>query len=207
MRPLLRFRSRRGGPGGESGLVPPVGGNGGGRGETTGKTRARLRRRGLTGGLAVDGRMHEREIRLYELVEPTVGSLGFDLVGVLWRDGCSRSLVRIYIDKDEGVTVDDCARVSHRINGLLDVEDPIPGGYDLEVSSPGVDRPLFVERDFARHAGAGLQVTLRSPFAGRRRFTGTLGGYADGVVLVDEHGMEHRFAISEIETARLVPHW
>jgi len=151
--------------------------------------------------------MNEREIRLYELVEPTVGSLGFELVGVLWRDGRSRSLVRIYIDRDEGVTVDDCARVSHRVNGLLDVEDPIPGEYDLEVSSPGADRPLFVERDFARYAGAGLKVTLRDPSAGRRGFTGTLGGYADGVVLVDEHGMEHRFAISEIESARLVPQW
>ena len=151
--------------------------------------------------------MRERETRLYELIEPTVNSLGFELVGVLWRQGQSRSLVRIYIDHDEGVTVDDCARVSHRVNGLLDVEDPMPGEYDLEVSSPGVDRPLFVERDFVRFAGADLKLTLRSPFAGRRQFAGTLGGYRDGVVLVDEHGMEHRFAISEIESAKLVPHW
>ena len=151
--------------------------------------------------------MRERETRLYELIEPTVNSLGFELVGVLWRAGHSRSLIRVYIDHDEGVTVDDCAGVSHRVNGLLDVADPIPGGYDLEVSSPGVDRPLFVERDFARYAGADLKVTLCSPFAGRRRFTGTLGGYRDGVVLVDEHGMEHRFAISEIESAKLVPQW
>ena len=151
--------------------------------------------------------MHEREVRLYELIEPTVSSLGFELVGVQWRDGRPRGLIRIYVDHDEGVTVDDCARVSHRVNGLLDVEDPMPGGYALEVSSPGVDRPLFVERDFARYAGADLKVTLRSPSAGRRRFTGTLGGYEDGVVLVDEYGMEHRFAISDIESARLVPQW
>ena len=151
--------------------------------------------------------MHEREARLYELIEPTVGSLGFELVGVLWRDRRSRGLVRVYIDHDEGVTVDDCARVSHRVCGLLDVEDPVPGEYDLEVSSPGADRALFVERDFVRFAGAGLEVTLRGPCAGRRRFTGTLGGYEDGVVLVDEHGVEHRFAISEIESARLVPQW
>lgn len=151
--------------------------------------------------------MREREMRLYGLIEPTVSSLGFELAGVLWRDRQSRSLIRIYIDHDEGVTVDDCARVSHRVTGLLDVEDPIPGEYDLEVSSPGVDRPLFVERDFVRFAGADLKVTLRSPFDGRRRFTGTLGGYRDGVVLVDEQGMEHRFAISEIESARLVPQW
>ncbi len=152
--------------------------------------------------------MREREIRLYGLIEPTVSSLGFELVGVQWRDdGRPRSLIRVYIDHDEGVTVDDCARVSHRVNGLLDVEDPMPGEYDLEVSSPGADRPLFVERDFVRHAGADMKVTLRSPFAGRRRFTGTLGGYADGVVLVDEQGMRHRFAISEIESARLVPQW
>ena len=151
--------------------------------------------------------MRERETRLYELIEPTVHSLGFELVGVLWRDRRPRSLIRVYIDHSEGVTVDDCARVSHRVNGLLDVADPMAGEYDLEVSSPGMDRPLFVERDFVRFAGADLMVTLRSPFAGQRRFTGTLGGYRDGVVLVDEHGMEHRFAISEIESARLVPQW
>ena len=151
--------------------------------------------------------MRERETRLYRLLEPTVNSLGFELVGVLLQDGPSRSLVRVYIDHDEGVTVDDCARTSHRVTGLLDVEDPMPGGYDLEVSSPGVDRPLFVERDFVRFAGADLKLTLLEPFAGRRRFTGTLGGYRDGVVVVDEHGMEHRFSISEIESARLVPQW
>ena len=152
-----------------------------------------------------DGAMHEREARLFRLIEPTVTSLGFELVGVLWRNGRSRGLVRIYIDHEEGVTVDDCARVSHRVNGLLDVEDPVPGEYDLEVSSPGTDRPLFVERDFARFAGAGLKVTLHRPVAGRRRFTGTLVGYEGGIVLVDEHGAEHCFAISEVDSARLVP--
>ena len=108
---------------------------------------------------------------------------------------------------EEGVTVDDCARVSHRVTGLLDVADPVPGRYDLEVSSPGADRPLFVERDFARFAGAALEVRLRSPSAGSRRLAGTLGGYRDGVVVVDEHGIEHRFAISDIDSARLVPQW
>ena len=151
--------------------------------------------------------MRERERRLYELIEPTVLALGFELVGVLWRDVNSRALVRVYIDREEGVTVDDCARVSHRVTGLLDVADPVPGRYDLEVSSPGADRPLFVERDFVRFAGTGLKVTLLKPSAGRRRLTGTLGGYRDGVVIVDEHGIEHRFAISEIESARLVPQW
>ena len=151
--------------------------------------------------------MRERERRLHELIEPTVLALGFELVGVQWRDVNARALVRVYIDREEGVTVDDCARVSHRVTGLLDVADPVPGRYDLEVSSPGADRPLFVERDFVRFAGAGLKVTLRSPSAGRRRLTGTLGGYRDGVVIVDEHGIEHRFAISEIESARLVPQW
>ena len=159
------------------------------------------------GRVAADDMMHEREARLYALIEPTVSSLGFELVGVMWRGGRSRGLVRVYIDHEEGVTVDDCARVSHRIAGLLDVEDPMPGEYDLEVSSPGADRPLFVERDFVRFAGAGLKVTLRGPSAGRRGFTGTLGGYEDGVVLVDEHGTEHRFAIPDIESARLVPQW
>ena len=151
--------------------------------------------------------MREREEWLRELIEPTVASLGFELVGVLWRGGRSRGLVRIYIDRVGGVTVNDCAEVSHRVSGVLDVEGPVPGEYDLEVSSPGVDRPLFVERDFVRFAGADLKVTLRRPIAGRRRLTGTLRGYEDGVVLVDEHGVEHRFAIPEIESARLIPQW
>ena len=151
--------------------------------------------------------MHEQESRLHALIEPTVASLGFELVGVLCRGGRSRGLIRVYIDHGDGVTVDDCARVSHRVNGLLDVEDPIPGEYDLEVSSPGADRPLFFEGDFARFAGAGVEVTLRRPIAERRRFTGTLGGYEDGVVLIDEQGNEHRFAITEIDRASLVPEW
>ena len=121
--------------------------------------------------------------------------------------GARGGLIRVYIDHGDGVTVDDCARVSHRVNGLLDVEDPIPGEYDLEVSSPGADRPLFFEGDFARFAGAGVEVTLRRPIAERRRFTGTLGGYEDGVVLIDEQGNEHRFAITEIDRASLVPEW
>ena len=151
--------------------------------------------------------MREQEARLYELIEPAVTSLGFELIGVHWRCGRSRSLMRIYIDHDEGVTVDDCAEVSHRVNGVLDVEDPVSGKYDLEVSSPGVDRPLFLERDFARFAGASLKVTLRRAVAGRRRFTGTLRGCEEGVVLVDEHGIEHRFAVAEIDSARLVSQW
>ena len=151
--------------------------------------------------------MRERERRLYELIEPTVDALGFELVGVLLRSGRPRGLIRVYIDHEEGVTVDDCAQVSHRVAGLLDVEDPIPGEYDLEVSSPGADRPLFMERDFSRFAGAGLTVTLSAPVAGRRRFTGMLGGYDDGVVLIDDQGIRHCFEISRIESARLVPQW
>ena len=151
--------------------------------------------------------MRERETKLYGLIEPTVTALGFELVGVLLRGGRSRGLIRVYIDRDGGVTVDDCAQVSHRVNGLLDMADPMPRGYDLEVSSPGLDRPLFFERDFARFAGTGLKVTLHRPLEGRRRFAGTLGGYDDGVLLVDEYGTEHRFAISDIESARLAPQW
>ena len=168
---------------------------------------ARPLQRLMTGRYVAGGTVRERERQLYELIEPTVAALGFELVGVLLRGDRSRGLIRVYIDREEGVTVGDCAQVSHRVNGLLDVEDPIPDEYDLEVSSPGVDRPLFMERDFTRFAGADLKVTLSSPVAGQRRFTGTLGGYEDGVLLVDDHGIEHCFEISQIESARLVPQW
>lgn len=151
--------------------------------------------------------MRDQEVRLRALIEPTVISLGFELVGVVWRGGSGRGLVQVYIDKDDGITVDDCARISHRVSGLFDVENPISGEYDLEVSSPGADRPLFVEQDFRRFAGSGVRLTLQIPQQGQRRFTGTLGGYDDGVILVDVDGMEHRFALSAIDSVRLIPQW
>ncbi|MBF2761275.1 MAG: ribosome maturation factor RimP [Ectothiorhodospiraceae bacterium AqS1] len=160
--------------------------------------------------------MRAQEERLYALIEPTVLSLGFDLVCVFWQGPrkATRATMQVLIDRkagsdgSSGVTLDDCAKVSHRIGGLLDVERSVPDAFDLEVSSPGADRPLCRERDFLRFAGSQSSIVLRKAIDGRRRFEGRLGDCDKGVVvMVDEGGIEHRFELAAIKSARLVPQW
>lgn len=141
--------------------------------------------------------------KLTRLVEPVVAGLGFELVGVEFD--AHQRVLRVYIDREGGVVVDDCSRVSHQLSGLLDVEDPIPGNYHLEISSPGMDRPLFTPAHFERFKGALARVQLARPIDGRRRFKARLLGVAgDNVLLADG---EARFEIpfDSIDRARLVP--
>ncbi len=142
------------------------------------------------------------------LLEPAVAAMGCELVGVEYHPRGRHSLLRVYIDREGGVTVDDCAAVSEQISGVLDVEDPIHGQYSLEVSSPGLDRPLFTAADFVRFAGHDVRVRLRLPQAGRRRFAGRLLGCEDGEVRVrDAAGELFRLPLADIEEARLVPEY
>jgi ribosome maturation factor RimP len=120
--------------------------------------------------------------RLFVLVEPLVARLGYELVELEFGPGPGRSLVRLFIDAPAGVGLEDCARVSREVAGLLDVEDPIPTAYTLEVSSPGFDRVLRTQAHFGRFVGARVFVELKEPRAGRRRYTGTL-------LTVDEAGI------------------
>lgn len=149
--------------------------------------------------------MQYREGRLNGLVRPAVEALGYELVGVEYRRGRKRALVRVYIDKESGITLDDCERASHQISGVLDVEDPIVEQYDLEVSSPGIDRPLFEPEHFERFAGRMVKVRLSPPVNGRRKFKGVLLGFEDGEVRVDEDGVEQRVPFEAVSAARLVP--
>ena len=105
---------------------------------------------------------------LIEMLEPPVGALGYELVEVMYRPGQGNGLLRLYIDAKDGVTVEDCEKVSHQVSGLLEVEDPIKGHYTLEVSSPGADRPLRTEAHFQRFTGARVKVELVTPREGRR---------------------------------------
>jgi ribosome maturation factor RimP len=141
--------------------------------------------------------------RLIALIEPVLGRLGYELVELEYAAGRSQAVVRIFIDKPEGVGVDDCERVSREVAGLLDVEDPIPTAYTLEVSSPGFDRVLRVPAHFERFVGSRVFVELKVPRAGRRRYTGTLQAVNDkGIELeVDKQKVEVAFA--EIGKARL----
>ena len=148
--------------------------------------------------------MPRESAELRKLLEPAVAALGFELVGVEFISG-RRGLLRVYIDGEDGISVDDCQAVSHQVSGLLDVEDPIPGQYSLEVSSPGLDRPLFRAVDFERFAGQEVRVRLVAPLEGRRKFRGVLVGMRDGRVVVQAEEQELVVALEEIAEARLVP--
>ncbi|MFZ5699322.1 MAG: ribosome maturation factor RimP [Pseudomonadota bacterium] len=143
---------------------------------------------------------------LKTLLEPAVGVLGFELWGIEYLVRGRHRLLRIYIDGPEGVTVDDCAAVSHQVSGVLDVEDPIDGEYTLEVSSPGLDRVLFEPAQYARYVGGLLVLRLQAPVSGRRRFRGRLVSVNDdGVVLALDDGGEQVFAFAGIDKAQIEP--
>lgn len=139
-----------------------------------------------------------------ELLQPVIAAMGYELVGVELRGG-RRAVLRVYIDQSSGVGIDDCERVSHQIGGLLDVEDAVKGAYTLEVSSPGLDRPLFDAAHFERFVGEQVRVKLCAPLNGRRNWRGELRGMrADDVILATEQG-EVAVPLARIESARLVP--
>lgn len=149
--------------------------------------------------------MEQSNSKEWKIVEPVVESMGYELVGVeLMRHGRDCTL-RVYIDKPAGVTLDDCAAVSHQLSGVMDVEDPIQLPYRLEISSPGLDRPLFRAADFERFAGSTAKIKLAVPLAGRRNFTGVLSGMHDGRVRVEVDGELFELDFDHIERARLVP--
>lgn len=143
--------------------------------------------------------------QLQALLSPVVEALGYQCWGIEFFSQGRHSLLRIYIDHENGILLEDCEKVSRQLSGVLDVEDPISVEYTLEVSSPGMDRPLFTLEQFARHAGDQVKVKLRGPFEGRRNFQGILRGVEDQdvVVLVDDH--EYLLPIDMIDKANIVP--
>ncbi|MEE4193543.1 MAG: ribosome maturation factor RimP [Halieaceae bacterium] len=149
--------------------------------------------------------MASREQKIEALLEPTVEALGFELWGLEYLSQGRHTLLRLYIDRENGVTVDDCAEVSRHVSGVLDVEDPITGEYTLEVSSPGVDRLLFRLDHYPTYVGEWIELRLRTPFEGRRKFKGTLKGIEgeDVVVQVDDH--EFLLPHSAIDRAQVRP--
>ena len=143
--------------------------------------------------------------KLIALVEPVVNALELQLWGIENLGQDRGKTVRIYIDSDAGVTLSDCEEVSRQISSLFDVEDPIVGEYVLEVSSPGMDRPLFTEEHYRRFIGHVIKVRLNRPFQGRRKFKGMLRAVenSEASILVDEH--EYTLPIEGIEKANVVP--
>ena len=143
--------------------------------------------------------------QLQAMLAPVVESLGYECWGVEFISQGRHSLLRVYIDHANGILVDDCEAVSRQVSAVLDVEDPISSEYTLEVSSPGMDRPLFTLEQFAKHVGEQVKIKLRSPFDGRRKFQGLLRGVEDQdvVVLVDDH--EFLLPIDLIDKANIIP--
>ena len=137
------------------------------------------------------------------LIEPSIEALGFDLWGLELISQGRFSTLRIYIESEKGITVDDCAAVSHQVSGIMDVEDPITNQYTLEVSSPGMDRPLFKQAHYEKYVGQFVRVKLHSPFDGRRKFAGVLTGVeGDEIVLVIDQE-EYVLPIDAIDKAAL----
>jgi ribosome maturation factor RimP len=142
---------------------------------------------------------------LQKLIEPTIERLGYELTDLEVRLSGKGGLLRLTIDKPDGIDLDDCEKVSHAVGALLDVEDPVPGDYNLEVSSPGLDRKLTKVEHFQRFEGETLKVTMRFPIEGRRRFRGTLVSSDDENFVVEVDGESHSLPLAMLDTARLVP--
>ena len=144
-----------------------------------------------------------RKQRLLELLEPPLEALGYELVDLDVRVG-RRGLLRVFIDKESGVNLADCELVSRQLSAFLDVEDPLPGRYVLEVSSPGLDRPLRTLEHFRRFRDCRAKVHLREPRESRRMLNGRLLGIRDESILMDVDGEIWRLQPAEIASARLV---
>lgn len=142
---------------------------------------------------------------LKQLLEPAIEGLGYELVDLELNVGRRDGLLRLFIDRLAGIGLDDCETVSRHVSTLLDVEDPIPGHYNLEVSSPGLDRPLTKREHFERFAGEDVRIRLRVPIEGRRNFRGALTAVGGDSIDVEVDGQSHRLPLANIASARLVP--
>ena len=152
------------------------------------------------GGAIVTGTLRER---LIALIEPLLQRLGYELVELEYSAGRAHAVLRLFIDRDAGVTLDDCAQISREVSTLLDVEDPIPSAYTLEVSSPGFDRVLRTQAHFGRFVGSRVFVELKEPRAGRRRYTGTLLNVDEAGIALEVDREQVTVSFAEIGKARL----
>jgi ribosome maturation factor RimP len=134
-----------------------------------------------------------------------VEDLGYEFVGLEHSSNPKNPVLVLYIDQPQGIAVEDCEKVSREVASLLDVEDPIPGNYVLEVSSPGLDRPLFSLAQFDQFIGSVAHVTLFAPASGRRKFKGQILGTEDEQVRIDQDGVEVKLEFGNIAKARLIP--
>ncbi len=152
--------------------------------------------------------MAQANERLYSIITPAVEALGVELLGIEYLSQGQHSVLRIYIDSEAGITVDNCADVSHQVSAVLDVEDPIRGEYTLEVSSPGADRPLFTAEHYRQVVGEQISVRLHAPQDGPRKFKGELISIdEDGRITIEVDGIDYTLPLADVDKANLVPQW
>ena len=149
--------------------------------------------------------MASLEQRLAEMLTPSVEDLGYELVGIEYIRAGKHSTLRVYIDQESGIFVDDCAVVSKQISAIMDVEDPITNEYTLEVSSPGLERPLFSAAHYLEFVGSEVKVQLRMPIQNRRKWKGIIASVDGEIICINVNGTEERFALSNIQKANIVP--
>ncbi|HEY8218718.1 MAG TPA: ribosome maturation factor RimP [Methylobacter sp.] len=151
--------------------------------------------------------MKQAPEHLVNLIEPIVEGLGYECVGIEYNPHPKHGLLRIYIDSDNGILVEDCSKVSHQISGVLDVEDPIQGNYQLEISSPGEDRPFFKVSQFERYIGSTVLVNLFKAIDGRRKITGIIEKVEDDIITLKEGEQVFEVPFVAMSKARLVPEY
>jgi ribosome maturation factor RimP len=144
--------------------------------------------------------------RVERIIAPTLDDMGYEVVRVQLSGGRQHSRLQVMAERadQQGMTVDDCAEISRAVSALLDVEDPIAGSYDLEVSSPGIDRPLTRAHDFERFAGQEAKIEMRETVDGRRRFRGLLKGLEDGCAVLETEEATVKLPVRSVERAKLV---
>ena len=149
--------------------------------------------------------MNRRVRDIEELIAPTIGAMGFELWGIDTSGIGSHERVCVYIDSGSGIAVEDCEAVSRQLSGLLDVDDSFNETYTLEVSSPGLDRILFKDKQFQMHIGQQVNVRLEVPLDGRRRVEGLLVGVEDSELVVTADNEEYLIPLEQVRRARVVP--
>jgi ribosome maturation factor RimP len=145
-----------------------------------------------------------KQSQLEKIIRPAVEAAGFEFWGLEYLSQGKHSILRVFIEHENGIDVDDCAEVSHQVSGVLDVEDPISGFYNLEISSPGMDRPLFTEQQFAQYVGETVELRLSFPLNGRRKFKGSIEQVNNGQIELLVDGEVYDISVQQIEKAQLI---
>ncbi|GAA0819813.1 ribosome maturation factor RimP [Colwellia sp. D2M02] len=148
--------------------------------------------------------MAKFEQKLTDMLRPAVEETGKSLLGVEFISAGNNSILRLFIDHENGIDVDDCAEVSRQVSAILDVEDPISSEYNLEVSSPGVDKPLFEKAHFEAVIGETVNVKLSMPLNGRRKFKGPLVAIENDTLIIEVDSIDYEIVISNVDKANLV---